>query len=348
MLTLHITPEDLETAKVERYAHLVAKICIRMTVLCLVGIGKAHREVALECGISTKSVKRYIKMYNESGLEGIRQLRYRGPKSQVDAYRSSLESSFRERPVGSANEAAARIEELTGIKLSPCRALAFMKRIGMKCLKMGHIPAKADTDKQRSLYDSTLKPLIELAKEGHCHLFYMDAAHFTLAPFVCMVWCFARLFIKAAAGRNRINVLGAINAKTHHLESIINTTYITATEVVELLKILAQKYGTMPIYLVLDNARYQHCDFVKEQAKQLNIHLVFLTPYSPNLNIIERLWKYLRQQILYGKYYPDAKVFHQAVRAGINSVNTNPLWKQQIASRLSENVQFFDQQHILN
>jgi transposase len=176
----------------------------------------------------------------------------------------------------------------------------------------------------------------------------MDAAHFTLAPFVCMVWCFARLFIKAAAGSNRINVLGAVNAQTHHLESIINTTYITATEVVELLKILAQKYGTIPIYLVLDNARYQHCDWVKEQARQLNINLVFLPPYSPNLNIIERLWKYLRQHILYGKYYPDAKVFHEAIRAGINAVNTKPDWKIQIASRLSENVQFFDQQHVLN
>lgn len=348
MLTLHITPEDLEQAKVERYSHIVPKICLRMSVLCLLGMGYCRKEVSKQTGISTKSVKRYIKIYNESGLEGIRQLRYRGPVSRAEAYRSSLESSFRDHPVRNANEAAARIEELTGIKLSSGRALAFMKRIGMKCLKMGHIPAKADTEKQRSFYDQTLKPLMEQAKAGTCHLFFMDAAHFTLSPFVCMVWCFARVFLKAAAGRNRINVLGAISSTTHHLETVINTTYITATEVVELLKILSQKYGAFPIYIVLDNARYQHCDFVKEQAKLLNIHLVFLPPYSPNLNIIERLWKFLREKIIYGKYYPDAQAFHQAVRAGICSINNNQIWKNQIASRLSDNIQFFDLQKVIN
>lgn len=323
MLTLHITPEDLEQAKVERYSHIVPKICLRMMVLCLLSLGYCRKEVAKQTGISTKSVRRYIKMYTDSGLDGIRQLRYRGPVSQAEAYRSSLESSFLDRPVCSANEAAARIEELTGVKLSPGRALAFMKRIGMKCLKMGHIPAKADGERQRSFYAQTLKPLMEQAKAGTCHLFFMDAVHFTLSPFVCMVCCFARVFLKAAAGRNRINVLGAISSTTHHLETVINTTYITATEVVELLKALSQKYGALPIHVVLDNARYQHCDFVKEQAKILNIHLVFLPPYSPNLNIIERLWKFLREKIIYGKYYPDAKVFHQAVRGGIGAINDN-------------------------
>lgn len=348
MLTLHITPEDLEIAKVERYSHIVPKICCRMAVLCLVSLGYSRQAVADQTGVKQKSVYRFVKIYNKLGLEGIRQLNYQGPKSKVDAHRSSLESSFREEPVRTSKEAAARIEELTGIKLSAGRALAFMKRIGMKCLKMGHIPAKADSAKQRAFYEDQLKPLLERAKLGKCHLFYIDAAHFTLSPFVCMVWCFARVFLKAAAGRNRINVLGAISATTHHLERVINTTYITGTEVVELLTILSQKYGALPIYIVLDNARYQHCDFVKEQALKLKIHLVFLPSYSPNLNIIERLWKYLREKILHGKYYADAKLFHEAIRAGVNSVNTNDIWHKEIASRLSENIQFFDDQQVLN
>jgi transposase len=348
MLTLHLTPEDLEAAKIERYSHIVPKICLRMSVLCLVELGYPREDVSLQSGISTKSVKRIIQLYNRSGLDGIRKLHYRGPKSRIEPYRSSIESSFTVQPPRTSNEAAARIEELTGIKLSPGRALAFMKRIGMKCLKMGHIPAKADSDKQRAFYEETLKPLIEGAKAGACHLFYMDAAHFTLCPFVCMVWCFARVFLKATAGRNRINVLGAINATTHQLETVVNTTYITASEVVELLQSLAVKYAGLPIHVVLDNARYQHCALVIEQAKTLNIQLVFLPAYSPNLNIIERLWKYLRENILHGKYYADAKLFHEAVRGGVRDINTNAVWKSQIASRLTENIQFFDHQQVLN
>lgn len=348
MLTLRITTEDVASARYERYEHIVPKICKRMWVLSLVADGYSREEVSWQTGVSTKSVKRYVQMYNESGLGGIRELHYRGPQSKAGAFRSGIEANFRDQPPRTSNEAAARIEELTGIKLSSGRARVFMKHIGMKCLKMGHIPAKADSDRQRGFYDSTLKPLIDQAKEKSCHLFYMDAAHFTLSPFVCIVWCFARVFLKATAGRNRINVLGAISATTHQLETVINTTYITSTEVVALLNILSQKYGSLPIHVVLDNARYQHCAYVIEQAKILGIHLVFLPPYSPNLNIIERLWKYLREKILHGKYYADAKVFHQTIRNGICSINTNVQWKEQIASRLTENVQFFDTQQVLN
>jgi transposase len=344
MLTLRITTEDIATARYERYEHVVPKICKRMWVLCLVSEGKSREEVSGLAGVSPKSVKRFVSIYNESGLKGIRELHYRGPQSKANAFRSSIEASLRNEPPRTAKEAAARIEALTGVMLSAGRALVFMKRIGMKCLKMGHIPAKADGDKQRTFYDGTLKPLIDQAKAGSGHLFYMDAAHFTLSPFVCMVWCFARVFLKATAGRNRINVLGAISATTHQLETVINTTYITGTEVVELLRILAQKYGSLPISIVLDNARYQHCAYVMEQAKELGITLVFLPPYSPNLNIIERLWKYLREKVLHGKYYADAKVFHHAIRNGIGSINTNVQWKGEIASRLTENVQFFDAQ----
>lgn len=347
MLTLHITPEDLGTAKIERYSHIVPKISLRMSVLCLVELGHTREAVSIHAGISTKSVKRIVRIYNESGLAGIRKLHYRGPMSKVDPHRSGIEESFRAQPPRTSNEAAARIEELTGIKLSAGRALAFMKRIGMKCLKMGHIPAKADSERQRVFYEDTLKPLINQAKEGACHLFYMDAAHFTLSPFVCMVWCFARVFLKATAGRNRINVLGAISATTHGLETVINTTYITATEVVELLQKISEKYGSLPIHIVMDNARYQHCQFVKEHAEPLGIVLVFLPPYSPNLNIIERLWKFLREKTLHGKYYADAKIFHDAIRGGIAAINANTQWKREIASRLTENIQFFDTQQVL-
>jgi transposase len=347
MLTLHMTPADLEVAKIESNSHIVPKIRFRMMALRMMALDCPRQEVARLLGTSCKTLARLIKMYDRCGLEGVRQLKYRKPKSDLVMHQSSIESNFRAHPPRTGKEAAARIEELTGIKLSSGRVLAFMKSIGMKCLKMGHIPAKADSAKQRTFHSDRLQPLVEMAKMGACHLFYMDASHFTLSPFVCMVWCFNRVFIKAAAGRNRINVLGAINAVTHRLEHVINTTYITATEVVELLDILAQQYAGLPIYVVLDNARYQHCALVMEHAKKLQIQLVFLPAYSPNLNIIERLWKFLREKILHGKYYAEAKAFHAAIRGGVQSVNTDPEWKTQIASRLSENIQFFDDQTVL-
>ena len=166
----------------------------------------------------------------------------------------------------------------------------------MKYGKTGHIPAKADTEKQREWVNTTLEPAIEEAKNGECYLLFMDAVHFILQPFICALWSVARLFIKASAGRNRINVLGVVNAISKEVITLSNTTYITAETIVDFLKKLRYHYGKVPLKIVLDNARYQHCELVKNTAYQLDITLLFLPPYSPNLNIIERLWKFTKKK----------------------------------------------------
>lgn len=343
MLTLQFRQVDLASLNYERYHHPVPKIRIRLNVLSLLVGGMPREEAAKQGGVHINSVKTYIKLYNGHGLSGLMRLGYKGAQSKLNAHQSSLEDNFRELPPRSCKEAAARIEELTGISISPERARAFMHRTGMKCLKMGHVPAKADTEKQKGFLDNVLQPLLKMAQNDECHVFFMDAAHFTLEPFVCAVWCFARLFIKAAAGRNRINVLGAVHAFSHQLETVVNTTYITATEVVEMLELLALRYEGLPIYVVLDNARYQHCEAVKQAARRLGVTLIFLPAYSPNLNLIERLWKFLRKKILYAKYFDTVEKFHSAIRQGLDKVNSNQTWKSELKDLMTHNFQLFEQ-----
>jgi len=83
---------------------------------------------------------------------------------------------------------------------------------------------------------------------------------------------------------------------------VTNDTYITADSVCELLRRIAKLNLGMPITLVLDNARYQKCNIVTALALQLNIELLYLPAYSPNLNLIERLWKFVKKKVLYSKY----------------------------------------------
>jgi hypothetical protein len=130
----------------------------------------------------------------------------------------------------------------------------------------------------------TLEP-----KVGERAVFFVDAAHFILGAYLGFLWCFERLFIKSGSGRHRFNVLGALNAVTHELITVTNETYINAQSVCELLRKLAALGLSVPIPLVLDNARYQKCAVVTELAQALNIELLYLSAYSPNLNLIERL-----------------------------------------------------------
>lgn len=150
----------------------------------------------------------------------------------------------------------------------------------------------------------------------------MDAAHFVFAPFLGILWCVQRLFVKAPSGRHRFNVLAALHATSHELFTVTNLTYITATTVCELVQKLAGAYPGLPLTLVLDNARYQRCALVQTLAASLGIELLYLPAYSPNLNLIERWWKFVKKQCLYSKYYPDSAAFQHAISDCLAQVPT--------------------------
>src|SRR6185295_18077722 len=130
------------------------------------------------------------------------------------------------------------------------------KKLHLRCRRVGMLPAKADPDAQAHYLGAELEPRLAQARAGQRAVFFVDAAHFVLAPFLGFLWSVTRIFLRAPAGRQRFNVLGALNAITHELVTVTNDTYITATEVCLLLRQLVALNLGVPITVVLDNARY--------------------------------------------------------------------------------------------
>lgn len=184
------------------------------------------------------------------------------------------------------------------------------------------IPAKADPDVQAAYLADELEPRLAAAQAGQRAVFFVDAAHFVLAPFLGFLWSLTRIFIQAPSGRQRFNVLAALNAVTHQLVTVSNETYITAQTVCTLLESIAALHLTVPITLFLDNARYQKCALVRETAERLQIELCYLPAYSPNLNLIERLWKFVKKQCLYSRYYADFASFKAAIVQCLSETDT--------------------------
>ena len=187
---------------------------------------------------------------------------------------------------------------------------------------MRQIPAKVDVVAQETFKTDTLEPLIEQAEQKKLHLFFVDAAHFVMLPFLGYLYSLAVRYLKSASGRKRFNVLGTLNAVTQELVTITTHDYINALSVCELLERLHQLCSDLPIVLVMDNAPYQKCKLVLEKAQHLNIQIVFLTPYSPNLNLIERLWKFVKKEVLYNKHYNDYDQFCQAILDCLDQTHT--------------------------
>ena len=134
-------------------------------------------------------------------------------------------------------------------------------------------------------------------------------------------------------------MLGALNAITHELVMVTNDTYITAESVCDLLRRIAILNLGVPITLVMDNARYQKCRIVTTLASQLNIELLYLPAYSPNLNLIERLWKFVKKEVLYSKYYPNFSEFKNSITDCLNQTHTTH--KKDLDSLLTLNFQAF-------
>jgi transposase len=184
------------------------------------------------------------------------------------------------------------------------------------------IPAKADPERQKAFLEQEIQPRLDEAQAGKRVVLFVDAAHFVLAPFLGFLWSVVRVFIQAPSGRQRFNVLGALNAITHELITITNDAYINAESVCALLEKIANLYVSIPISIFLDNARYQKCALVREKAKSLNIELCFLPSYSPNLNLIERVWKFVKKKCLYSKYYDKFPAFKTAISKCLDETMT--------------------------
>lgn len=169
--------------------------------------------------------------------------------------------------------------------------------------------------------------------------FFVDAAHFVHGAFLGFLWCFVRIFIPSPSGRKRFNVLGALNVVSKEMITVTNETYINADSVCLLLAEIAKLGLKTPITIILDNARYQKCALVQSYATALNIELLYLPPYSPNLNLIERFWKFVRRECLYSKYYQKFPAFKKAIDDCIKNSHTEH--KDELDSLLSWNFQSF-------
>lgn len=168
---------------------------------------------------------------------------------------------------------------------------------------------------------------------------FLDASHFVMGcDFLGHIYGKARRYVRTFSGRRRYNVLGALDYISKKMLTVTNDSYITATEVCDMLHKIAEEYSGRKVHLILDNARYQKCRIVQEVAGQLDISLEYIPPYSPNLNLIERIWKFVKGE-LSSKYYDDFDMFKQKIDSTVSSTDGNN--KEKIDRLIGKGVQLF-------
>jgi transposase len=345
-LRIVLTEDQQRAVNEERDSHPQQHVRRKMLVLWLLHSGLTREKAAKVAGLGRATVQRYVAAFRDGGLEGLRHWGVTGHASDLAAHHERIREEFTRRPARSVAEACERIEGLVGIRRQPSQVRKFLKGMGLKFQRVRAIPVppKKTLDEhvreQAEFLEAKLNPRLEEAKASKRHVFFVDAAHMVFGTFVCCLWSFARLFVRAASGRQRFNVLGAWDAVTRELVCVTNTTVVNTETMCELLRKLAAQGLVGPVTVVLDNARYQRNAVVQGLAASLGIELLFLPSYSPNLNLIERLWRFTKREALYGRYHATFADFQAAIQDVLGKLSTKH--EAKLASLMTLNFQVFD------
>lgn len=175
-------------------------------------------------------------------------------------------------------------------------------------------PHKADKQLQEEFRERYEEIKASLKKNDD--IYFMDGVHPTQATKISYGWIRRGKTkkIETTGSRTRVNILGVMSP--NNIEETIANEYktINAESIVDTLIKLRNQHGEKgKIHLVLDQAPYNKAQDVKDKAKELNINLVYLPPYSPNLNLIERLWKVMNEQVRNNYYFKSAKDFRKKI-----------------------------------
>lgn len=147
-----------------------------------------------------------------------------------------------------------------------------------------------------------------------------------------------RRYVPTGSGRQRLNVLGAVGYGTCRMVTVINRGSIGAEQVCELLREIRRRCRK-PVTVVLAGASYHRAKAVRDLAEALRIELLFLPPYSPNLNLIERVWKLVKKLALNARTLPDFDAFAASITTTVGNLET--AHRDQLQTLLTPNFEDF-------
>ncbi len=156
MLRLTFTEAEAKALKDERFHHPHPHVRRKMEVLWLKSQGLAHQDIAQLAGVSGKTLRSYLQQYVGGGVAGLKELHFRRPQSELVAHQETIAAHFLAHPPASINEAVDTIRRLTGLSRSPTQVRLFLReKCGLKRLKTGTLPAKADPEVQEAFKKNT-------------------------------------------------------------------------------------------------------------------------------------------------------------------------------------------------
>ena len=293
------------------------RIFQRLSTLLWIDEGRTREEVAELLGVTSRQVGDWLRIFRNKGLDELCTLHDRGDPGRLrPAQVEQLKQEIAKGAFHNAEQVRAWIEEQFGVAYSPSGVKDLLHRIGASYHKVSGFFWKADRKKQRQFVRKYRRHQREAGPTTR--RYFVDACHPVWGLellYCCWLLVGQRHYVGVGSGRKRLNILGAYSPDDHdYVDLRLTKENITGEQFVKLLETLLAKHpDTEKFLLYLDNAKYYSKPVVKEWlARHRQFHLVFLPAYSPNLNLIERLWKFLRKKALH-RWHKTFEAMQEAV-----------------------------------
>ncbi len=312
----------------------------RVKAIILLSSGWTPSQVAQVLLIDRTTVRTYSRHYRKGGVSCLLETNYLHHRGYLSLEQEQgLDTYLQEHLHITAKSVVAYVEEHWGIRYTESGMTDLLHRLGYVYKKPKLVPGKANAQAQETFLND-YKKLKENKAENDAILF-MDAVHPQHNPVMVSGWIKQgkNFQICSNTGRQRLNINGAVSLDTLNLVMRYDDT-INAQSTIELFKQIEIAYPyAIKVTVICDNARYYRSKLVKAYIEDSRIELMFLPPYAPNLNLIERYWKYFKKNVLYNRYYETFKEFKQACTGFFENADEH---HSSLRSLLAANFQIID------
>ena len=304
----------------------------------LLNNGLSYGSIAEVLFIDDTTLRRYYEIYVAQGLEGLYQYNYAGGLSLLSIDEAQeLEEHLEAHTHQTSKSIAFHIEQEFGVEITPNGVRGLIHRLGFVFKKMKHLPGKGDAAMQQEFVKEYEE--LKATKGKKDRIYFMDGVHPLHNSIPAWGWIKKgqEKAIQANTGRDRLNINGACNVEDG-IVVVQESETINAQSTIALLDKMQSQQSQGVLHVIADNAMYYRSNLVKEYL-QINprVNLIFLPPYSPNLNLIERLWKLYKKETLYNTYYETFGDFRKSTAYFFQNISNR---KNELATLLKDKFYF--------
>lgn len=329
---VQLLKQSHKTIKEKRLADIIKAVL-------MLNFGFTYAQISQALLLDEATIHRYKNKFQTQGINGLLECHFTGGKSKLSLIQETeLKNFLKENTKRTALEVSSHIKKTYGVVFTIIGATKLLHRLGFSYKKPKIIPGKADAQKQAEFLTKYGEIKSNLKEKDE--IYFLDATHPQHNTMPSYGWILKGKendkFVKTNSGRKRINLTGALNLKNHQA-IVLEERTINYKSTIKLLKKIQKKQPIGKIHLILDNASYYHAKKVTAWVKKFRrIKLVFLPSYSPNLNLIERLWKLFHQKIMWNHYFETYEEFR---KISLNFFRNLGKYKSELSTLLTDNFQ---------